>query len=250
MSEKKTERVEEVKASPTISMLLYGTAGSGKSIFASTFPKPLILDFDNGHKIYEAQGLFPEAVYVHGKNTLVALAKAVKQIEDGENKFDTLVIDSLTNLENEAVADMRGYSTMSLADTLYTNRGKKLGYDEWGNISGSSIALMTKLRQYPVNVVIITQVADTFDDGRKLMYPELVGKGKNESTHFADYTVFMEKIDGDSGVTRLAHMTSTSADKFVAKSRGLGDPRPIKNPSYEKLAKLIQDSKPKLDFGD
>lgn len=230
-----------------ISMLLYGSAGSGKSIFASTFPKPLIFDFDNGHKIYESQNLFPKARYVRGEGSkmLSLLSKAVNQITEGTFKYETLVIDSLTNLENNAISRFKGLTKDNLSSHMYTSRGKKLGYDEWGNISGSTIALLTMLREYPVNLVVITQLASKFDNGTELYMPELAGKGTNESLHFPDFVGFMGKQEDG----RYLHLNSTDNDKFVAKAR-LGGivPKPIKNPSYEKLHSLIKDSKPKLDF--
>ena len=130
-----------VKENPYISILVYGEAGSGKSIFASTFPNALVLDFDNGHKQSYRENF--KHTYVDAAQGLSALQKAVEQLKTGEFKFDTIIIDSLTNLENVAVANAKGMYASNWEQTLYTGKGKKLGYDEWGQISGSTIANLT-----------------------------------------------------------------------------------------------------------
>jgi hypothetical protein len=232
-----------------ISMLLYGRAGSGKSILASTFPKPLIIDSDNSHKLYEASKAFPDAIYARGSQSVLALQKAVGQIKDGKNKFETLVIDSLTALENIAITSFKGLSLQNWESSLYTNRGKKLNYDDWGAVSGSSIAILSELKQYPVNIVIITQLATHMDGGVEKYYPELVGKGQNESLHFADVVGFLEVAEDSEGMSRLLHLSSTSNDRFVAKARSVsGDIRPIKNPSYQKLLTALSETTNNLNF--
>jgi len=228
-----------------ISLLLYGSAGSGKSILASTFPKPLVFDADNGHKIYEQQELFPDATYVRGDKLMNYLTHAVKQIKAGSFKYKTIVIDSLTNLENIAIQQFKGYNSTNWETNLYSSRGKKLNYDDWGAVSSSTIAILTELRKLPVNVVIITQLAIRNDGGHEKYAPELVGKGTNESLHFADFVGFMSKTED----ARLLHLNSTENDKFEAKARlALPNVQPIKNPHYDKLVSLIEEAKPNLQF--
>lgn len=226
-------------------MLIYGSAGSGKSIFASTFPKPLIFDADNGHKIYEEQGLFPDAKYVRGDKLMLYLVAAIDQIKKGKFEYKTIVIDSLTNLENIAIQSFKGYNSQNWETNLYSSRGKKLGFDDWGAVSSSTISVFTELRKLPVNVVIVTQLAIRNDGGHEKYAPELVGKGTNESLHFADFVGFMTKTED----ARLLHLSSTENDKFDAKARlGVENVQAMKNPSYDKLIKLIKETKPNLQF--
>lgn len=234
-----------------ISLLLYGKAGAGKSVLANTFPKALIFDFDNGHK--QLQKAFPDNKVVTSKDgdMLDLLQNAIAQVEAGTFKYETIVIDSLTNLENMAIAQKKGMNKENWARNLYSGKGKNLSYTEWGDVSGSTIALLTYLRQQPINLVVITQIETTYNQDKQVYKPNLIGKGSDESVHFADIVGYMATSNGQSGVERYLHLTSTEDDNFIAKARVLKNQvEPIKNPHFDKLKKLVEDSKPDLTFED
>jgi len=241
---------------PFLSILVYGAAGSGKSIFASSFPNALILDADGGHRFYEAY--YPQHTYVHGSTCLIALQKAVEQLQTtGElkdsqgRKMDTIIIDSLTNIENLAISNAKGLNVTNWSSVLYNGKGKKLNYDDWGGVSGSTIAVLTFLRDLPINLVVITQIENQSDNGHIKFVPNLVGKGSNEALHFADIVGFLTVIETGKGRDRFLHLSSTSNDNFVAKTRTLqGDLDPIKNPNYNKLISLVTKEEIKLNFED
>ena len=44
------KRSNELKIQQNVKMMVYGQAGMGKTTFALSAPKPLLLDFDNGVK--------------------------------------------------------------------------------------------------------------------------------------------------------------------------------------------------------
>lgn len=234
-----------------MSLLLYGKAGSGKSILASTFPDAMILDADNGHKNYKKQ--FPEHVYIPSNYCLDALSYAIDELAtkgrlEWKGKIiKTLIIDSLTNIENMAISQAKGVGAADWHKNIYQGKGKmrKLTYDDWGSVSGSTIAMLTNLRNLPINTVIITQMSKTFMGDRIIYTPNLVGKGADESEHFADILGFMTVGDGG----RWLHVYSNEDDNFVAKIRAMKNKvEPIKNPNYEKLLEIMQNKKSELDF--
>lgn len=233
-----------------ISMLLYGEGGSGKSIFASTFPNALILDADNGHNAYKKHEKFKNHKYVHGRNVLVALKKAVSQLEKGTNQFDTIVIDSLTNLEQWAKMDIRGLDDINWGDVIYSpDKVKRGNRHSWGSVSGSSIAILLKLKDYPINVVVITQTIDAEDDGIMRKMPELTGQAKAESIHALNGIGYIERVKEGKDIHRLLHISSSRTDPFIAKFRTLGgDQPPIQNPTYDKLMQVLQSDDIKLNF--
>lgn len=243
---KATTKKKVTKKHQSISLLLYGDAGVGKSVVASTFPKCLYLDFDQGTKVYRSK--FPDNKYLtyQDGDLFTFLKEAIKQVKAGTFKYDTIVIDSLTNVENKTIARYRGVSPDNWDTALYRDL-RKLDYDNWGSLSGSTTSLMTYLRDLPVNSVIITQVG--FKDEMK--YPQLIGKGKTEATHFADYLGFMTASREDDKTVRHLHFSAGAFDKFIAKGRFAGEvPEAIKNPNYNKIIDLIENYKGEFDFSD
>ena len=53
----KVENTEQIKPEGNIVMILYGRGGVGKTTFAATADKPLIIDFENGSKFLGERGL-------------------------------------------------------------------------------------------------------------------------------------------------------------------------------------------------
>lgn len=241
------------KPNPKISVLLYGKAGTGKSILAHTFPKPLIFDFDNGHKLYADKFPSSKVLTEEDGDLFSLLQEAIKKIEAGDKTFqyETIVIDSLTNAENKAVANAKGMNATNWVGQLYTGKGKALSYQDWGGISGSTIALFTYMRSLPINLVVITQIETAYDNGVQKFRPNLVGKGSDESLHFPDFVCFIQTKNGDKGIERYLHLSSTEDDNFIAKARLLGgNVEAIKNPSYKKIIDLVNKDKLNLNFND
>lgn len=246
---------------PKISMVIYGPAGVGKTLFAYTFPEPLVFDFDGSWKDYEqfsndenfkkqVNDKMKVLTYSDG-NLLELLRGAMIQLQKGEFKYKTIIIDSLTNLENQAITTLKGLNPNNWGSNLYTNNGRVLEWGDWGNISSSTIALLTELRKYPINFVVITQVDTTNTASGTIFDPNVVGKGKDEIMHFASYAGLLKNVEDENGVSRMLYLTSTGDDKFRAKGRFIGGSiQPIKNPNYQKLLKIIKSQKVNLNFND
>ena len=231
-----------------IHILIYGNAGVGKSILASTFPKCLYLDFDNGTNHYEKH--FKDNKYLRGENLITYLQKAIGQIEKGTFEYETIVIDSLTNLENTAISQFKKLDINNWSQNLYQSNQKKLQYDDWGNISGSTISLLSYMRTLPINIVIITQIDKAKVDGTLKNFPMLVGKGQLESLHFADIVGYLYSVNPEKPQRYLA-ISSTEEDNYYAKIRNLSAVKdPIKNPNFDKISKLLNDENINLNFED
>lgn len=226
-----------------IHMLLYGDAGSGKSILASTFPKCLYFDFDRGTTRYEKH--FSGNKYLRGEGLISTLQKALQKAKEGTLEYETIVLDSLTNLEKMAINKFKGLGVDDWNRSLYRDSNKKLEYDGWGNISGSTTAILSHMRDLPVNVVIITQIAKDKEGLVAKKQPDLIGKSVMESLHFADVVGYLYKEDN----TRYLAINARESDRFYAKARTLaGEQPPIEKPNYEKLAKVLGQDEIKLEF--
>jgi hypothetical protein len=147
-------------------VVLYGPPGSGKTTAATTWPEPLFLSAESG------------LLSVRDKNIDVwtidqweDLEEAFTFLRQGEHKYKSVVIDSLTEVQkklNEYI--VRKFPTV------------KRGYDDLASESdwGANIDKMRKLcrafRDLPMNVVFIALSQDVQVDGENVTRPALSGK--------------------------------------------------------------------------
>ena len=99
-------KVKDIKADK-LKVLVYGKSGSGKTMFAGTFPKPYVFDSDNGTLSLRNMGNDVEYdVYRDGDlarpTAINAIEKKVAELQKG-NGIETIVVDSLTTIADLAM---------------------------------------------------------------------------------------------------------------------------------------------------
>ena len=77
---------------PPQKIVIYGTPGIGKTTFASTFPKPILMRFEDGASAMDVP-TFPKLF-----TSLSDLNKGIKTLK-GDHDFKTLIIDSIDWME-------------------------------------------------------------------------------------------------------------------------------------------------------
>ena len=92
---------ELVNETGALNMVVYGPPGIGKTTFASTAPKPLIIDLEGGF------------LSIAGKDVDVCRAHTLKDVREAirhaiDNKYGTVVIDSLTRLAEMHMKEIVG----------------------------------------------------------------------------------------------------------------------------------------------
>lgn len=108
-----------------LTMLVYGETGTGKTVFASTFPKPILL-LDLKEKGTETIARV-EGVDVLTIQKWEDLEEAYWYLHGG-TKYQTVVLDQITALQGVAMSKVRKDNEMEDDDT-FSRR-------DWGKISG------------------------------------------------------------------------------------------------------------------
>lgn len=154
-----------------IKVVLYGPSGSGKTLLASTFPKPYFLDLDNGMRTLQGLDVEYESIFQDPTKKgqgYTQVLKRIVELVDKELLDDsrTLVLDSLTNLNDMAV---------EYAETVPTGRDQR---QMWGVVLEKTVFIMKKLRAAKCNVVVTCQEEYKEDlMTQSLIYsPSLFGK--------------------------------------------------------------------------
>lgn len=149
----------------SLTMLVYGTAGVGKSTLASTAPYPrLMLDVEGGHRFLNANikywnpyteeppvadGTWDTCVVV--VNDYDTVLKAYEWLRSGKHHFKSLIIDSISELQ------------VKLFDKLAGNEQVKM--QQWGEVLRSLGNFMRNVRDLtshptaPLEAIVLTAMA-------------------------------------------------------------------------------------------
>jgi hypothetical protein len=150
------DRIKPVSQSTDpMSVLAYGRSGTGKTVFAGTFPKPLLL-LDIGEKgtdsIYNVPG-----VHVLKVESWVDFETIYWFLRAGKHEFKTVVIDTVTQLQKLAVE--------SALEGDGKEKTSPMNKNLWGIASKMMVAWLINYRDLPVHTVFLAQDRNTVEDG-------------------------------------------------------------------------------------
>ena len=131
---------------------LYGRAGSGKTTLACSFPKPLLLDV-NGEEgtdsVSDVKGL-----QVLPVQTWEDFEQLYWFLENGDHDFETVIVDTVTNLQELAIREVASANKKKDADGGWGTMSKQM----WGEVSSMLKTWITNFRNLPdLNVVFLAQ---------------------------------------------------------------------------------------------
>jgi hypothetical protein len=193
-----------------INLLLYGNSGTGKTWYAGTAPKPLVLDFDGGIITLRNKDI----AYIP-REEMSTWKKALKVIDEAmeSKEFETIVIDSFTVLSMicmEHVLKFNGVDTARIQD-----------YGQQIRLLQGLIDTLTS--NYPdKNLIVICHAEPVQDDFGKIdIRPLVVGKFSSRISLFFDevYYATVEKKGMGSKAKETFILKTRKGSNYVAKSR-------------------------------
>jgi hypothetical protein len=130
-----------------VKVLLYGTNGSGKTRFASTWPFPIF--FTPLMAQNELRSIISTHVrailfdsMLEAREQTVALGEAMKA---GKIQCKTIVIDNLTTIQTLFEIEVKNKSGHD-----------KMEWEDWGRFTNYFVDWMTIMHRWPVNIIWIT----------------------------------------------------------------------------------------------
>lgn len=155
-----------------LKILVYGDTGTGKTSFALTFPKSLILDTEDGYEWYENTEKAKNMVGIARSQSFDDLDDLLDQLDRDSSEYSTFVIDSETKIyENlqEALLDVEERRARKKhRDELDANISQR----SWGKIKQISLRLQNekiRLASQGVNIVSVSQAADVMENSGDTM---------------------------------------------------------------------------------
>lgn len=166
----------------TIKMMVYGQAGTGKSTFALSAPKPLLLDFDNGIKRVNMTHLeVADYVQVNSWEDV----KSVLQLD--LSAYQTIIVDTIGKMMDYIIAYKCGTRQPQLRD--------------WGGINNEFSWLTRTLSMLNKHIIFIAH-RDTRKEGDETVFiPALREKSYNSIVTELDLLGYLE-MRAENGVQK------------------------------------------------
>ena len=222
------------QAGDTLSMIVYGRAGVGKTVFGATLPQPLILAPESGWQSIRDKLGQVTVIDVQKYDDVLLAVELLRR--DAGKRWKSIVIDSLTEaqrLHMDALLDETGKPTPSI--------------DMWGDNTMEIRRLVREVVALPgIHKLFIAGVRDDKDEqtGAYMKKPGLTGKMSDEVEHFVDivgyYGVSEKKPDKPgqpSGISRWILVEPQT--KITAKDRWGALPKYVKPNFTEFLAAIF-----------
>lgn len=227
-----------------LSILVHGHSGAGKTTFATTGPKPLlVLDVEMASRFIKPaikkikwnpvteeppvdDGTWD--ICVVNANEWKKAEKAYEWLKSRKHPFKTVVVDSISELQAKAVEDIKGRSQLQTQD--------------WGKLLSRMAFFCRDLRDLTgddeniIEAVVITAMSQTKDDVTK---PYLQGQISNQIPYWLDITAYLyvtQDTNTDTGeIIDTRNLLVGGHPNFEAKSRVPGLPKVIQAPNISTM---------------
>jgi len=226
------------QANETVRLLVYGEAGSGKTTFASTFPKPFFLDSDRGGRALKGEKI-PFLALRRGDRIFDICYNVLTKLEKKEPPFDaleveTVVFDSLTSLADMLMVESMVYP--SPGNPPQNPDAVKASWDNYSQVQNRLKHLLKYSQDLGLNVVATAGVKLERDEilGSFIGKPNIVGGYRDLVGHDFDELYYLACEEQGQGKPPAYVAYASKFRYFEAKSRD-GFKGRILDPSYIKL---------------
>lgn len=193
---------------PSIVMMVYGNGGVGKTTFAATAPKVLLVDCENGSKYFGLRGIKVDVAKVAVWKDLEGIFDIAKSGE-----YETIVIDPIGELMEKLKRSMieRGDKKLVMLDGSPTMAG-------WGWLKDTMRSTIKILRDSGVNLLLVAHVAEDKDGEQVMKRPMIMTKLSEELVNMVDIVGYMTVIQSE-GEEKRVIIVDPASDKYIAKDR-------------------------------
>lgn len=224
-----------------LTILVHGPAGAGKTSFAATGPKPIILfDAERASKFIQLRKVrwdpMREAPPVYDGSWDMCVIKirnwetaqkGLEYLKTGNHPFKTAVVDSISEIQIKAMENVNGRNQMQTQ-----HWGKLLQY------MGSFLRDLRDLMEEEDSPLKVMVLISTSKDYNGTFKPYLQGSIASQVPYLFDLTAYLyvnQVQDNLGNVTENRYLFTGAHPQYEAKSRVPGLPPTIENPHLEGL---------------
>jgi len=144
------ENTQNIKPEGNLVMIVYGKGGVGKTTFAASAPRPLILDFENGTKYLGERGINVNVIRM--KNWFSQ--QDIQRLADMLGSYDTVVIDPLGEAMDKLI------ESPYIKGKQYRQADGSLTMSGWGEVKRQMRVFIKWLRDSGKHVIIVSHVSE------------------------------------------------------------------------------------------
>lgn len=173
-----------------VKMMVFSTAGIGKTTASINWPKAVILDMEHGTDNYHETIIANGSIVLHTTNP-DEVKDEIKTLLTEKHDYRTIVIDPVTILY-QAIQEKWTRIFSKYADTEKATELQDFGFRYWAKVKSDYKAIMRMLLACDMNVILTAHQKDVYGEGMKK-----VGFGSDSmkgDEHIFDY-VFQLVMD-------------------------------------------------------
>lgn len=171
----------ELMVKSTISALIYGQPGIGKTTLSLSSPNPVLFDYDGGvHRVNAAHRMPTVQITSWDETNQVIASEDIKE-------YSTIVIDTAGKMLDFMSADI-------IARSKNKTPGRKLALNEYGERKAMFIAFLKTVSMMGKNVVFVAHEREEKNGEEKQIRPEIGGSSAGDLIKELDLVGYMEAI--------------------------------------------------------
>lgn len=205
-----------------IKALIYGAAGSGKTVFGGTAKDAIFASAEGG--LLSIADKAPNYVNI---KSLGDLKEFYAYMATKPHNFKTVIIDSITEINEIIKADIE------------RKTGRNMQLQDWGVLAKEIAKILRMFRDLPLNVIFISQEVkeDAAEGELGKILPSLNGKAATNIAYFMDIVgyIFVDK-NGDRKIITGSNQRLLTKDR----SNKIGNEAPL---DFEEWVKRISEIK-------
>ncbi|OYS80677.1 hypothetical protein CBG04_08550 [Limosilactobacillus reuteri] len=216
-------------------ILIYGEPGSGKTVFALSFPKSIVVDSEDGCSWYEGTERTRNVVGILDSQSYDDLENLMDELDDAnDEEFSSLVIDSETKVYENIKEALQNVEETRAArkgrDVLDANLSMR-SYGKIGQLSGRLQNAKLRLASQGVNIISVAQAVDEMEDAGNGQRVKVGEKPSMDKRARFDYDVVIRLFTKDN-----KYYGEIEKDRLEVFERG----DIVENPSYQNWAHRLE----------
>lgn len=213
---------------PSVVMLVYGQGGVGKTTFAASAPKPLLIDCENGAKYFGLRGIDVDVARIGKWEDMDGIFDVIKRDE-----YETIIIDPI----GELMEKLKRYMVAKGDRKLVQSDGSP-SMSGWGWLKDTMRSTIKVLRDSGKHLILVAHVSEIDDEGKLVKRPMIMTKLSEELINLVDIVGYMTIVQ-DEGKEKRAIFVDPSSEKYEAKDR-TGQLGKVIPPDFPAIIKAAQ----------